>query len=454
MSLKQNKNLNGNRRISKHAQQAANNKVVGAYAPKQAKLRVGDWEKMVTNPWGSRCVRTPSQSPFTGAARMFTRTLTVNSSGPKSRFAVTARPDLQNTLSIQRSDPIVLPDGGHMDSKKVGPSSTIFSTGLGQDASVMVGELQILTIQGNRLGELETEYDDTVDLCFWPISIVANESWDFSLVGQGLTTYVYVRALSTGEWQHHASHSLKTGFANITGTSATVAIDGIAVTVLSPGDQPYSLNFGGFQEPPVLGNAACYDFFTTDATTLSQVASYRVTALSVLATFTGNQFNDGGVISAARTRSGYFYPGLPYESLTRLTDHRYYGKAKDGAYAWWLPYSLDELNFRRPFTSRDETELRVAGIFDDADGQLQLTISMVVEFYSPLQIFEHKPGPSLNDSFQMAYHAMDTFPAATCNPAHTKILKGILGKAADGARGAAKLMLAHPELLASLMAVG
>jgi hypothetical protein len=280
----------------------------------------------------------------------------------------------------------------------------------------------------------------------------AADKFDFAVLGGGTKAFLYQRSLA-GVWSLTAGFSLTTGGA---GSNLTLSEDttGFAVTINSPNDRPYVLQFNNFSvSEPALGVEGCYDFFTTDAVTLSQVATYRVTALSVLATFTGNQFNDGGVIAAARTRAGYFYPGQPYESLTRLTDHRYYGKAKEGAYAWWLPYSLQELNFKRPFTSQDETELRIAGIFDDTDGQLQITVSMVVEFYSPLQIFEHKPGPSLTDAFQAAYHAMDTFPAATCNPAHTKILKGILGKAADGARGAAKIMLSHPELLAALLAV-
>jgi hypothetical protein len=174
--------------------------------------------------------------------------------------------------------------------------------------------------------------------------------------------------------------------------------------------------------------------------------------MSVLASFTGNQFNDGGVIAAARTRASYTFTGQPYESLTQLQDHSYNGPIKTGAYAWWLPYSIEELEFRDFFEQTLGTELRMAGIFEDAAGQLKISLAMTVEFYSPLQIFEHEPGPPLTDAFIQAYHALDHFPACTCNPSHSNILKGILSRAAKAAKGGGNFLLKHPEIVTALFA--
>lgn len=423
-------------------------KVPGAYNPRQAKARVGDWEKMVLNPWGCRTVRTPSQSPFTGACRMFTRTITVDSAGAGDRFSIVSRPHLQNTLSLNRSSPIVVPAAGTIINKSFTLTDDLLNVG-GLSGTVLAGEMDALDISGDKLGEIETDFDQAAGVCYYPFVTPAAFNFDLNVNAKGLSVQVYYR--SAGTWVGAATASL---LLNSVTTNVTLpnAGDGIVIAIHKPSSSSGSFSLSGFSSAPGISASACFDTFSTDALTLGKVSAHRVTALSVLATFTGNQFNDGGVVAAARTRSGYYYEGPGYESLTRLTDHRYWGKAKEGAYAWWLPYSYEELEFKRPYDDIPETEIRMAGIFDDADGSFQLTVSMVVEFYSPLQIFEHKIGPPLSDDFETAYHALDSAPAATCNPAHTKIIKSLVNKAATTAKGAAKTVVKHPELLAALLA--
>jgi len=378
---------------------------------------------------------------------MFTRTLTIDSSGSNSRFHVSARPALQNTLSIGRIAAIVVPVGANVTNLHYNVTSDTITPVGWASFNILSGEATVFDSTGQNHGEVETAYDVANKLCYYPFSMNSGESVTTFFQGYGTVFKVWLR--EGGAWVERASATLARGDNQATAV-AGAACDGIAIGLASPkGSGSFAFSFS---VPPSADTSVCYDTFSTDAVTLGQVSQFRVTALSVLATFTGNQFNDGGVIAAARVRKGYAYNGLPYESLTQLTDHRYFGKAKEGAYTWWLPYSIDEMDFKEPADIPTETELRVAGIFDDADGQFQLTVSMVVEFYSPLQIFEHKIGPPITDDFERIYHALDSMDAATCNPSHSSIIKKALGKSANAAKGLAKTVASHPELLAALLA--
>ncbi len=418
---------------------------------KQKRLRVSDWERMVVNPGSTDPVRTPSQAPFTGAVRTFTRTFEITRAGVgRDEFQLIVRPSLQRTLILPAISTIT-PGANNVFDTGDSASVTDFSQGAGYFG--LKGLFQVHNVAtGDSLGEVVQQYDEVVGP-YWPLTGSATTVMAVSLGGASYTqAKVFLRI--GGVWTDSATFVPAQSLDVTPGGN----FDGLWVGVSGPRQsQGYDLQLrrgAAAASDIAVAPFMTHDVFTTDAVSLSRVSSHRVTALSALASYSGNQFNNGGVIAAARTRAGFAYDdNNAYQALSKLQDHSYRGPIRDGAYVWWLPYDLDELDFRGALDTPSETELRIAGEFADADGALQVVLTMTVEFYSPLQIFEHEVGPALTDDFVRAYHRIDSMPAATCNPQHTKILRGILNSAGRGAKGAAKTVLSNPELMAALLAM-
>lgn len=191
-----------------------------------------------------------------------------------------------------------------------------------------------------------------------------------------------------------------------------------------------------------------YDLFTTDAISLSKVHMYRCTAMSLLIQNVSNALQKGGPIAIARTQPGFQYRGgqlAEFGDLSALQDHSYRGSLELGGYAWWLPSDVEEMEFRSIHDRRVETQLRAAGVFADPLASLMITCVMTIEFYSPLQIFEHEIGPPLTDDFMAIYHLLNLVPAAMCNPEHKDTLSKVLGFGKKVGRKAFDWVVNNPE---------
>ena len=410
-----------------------------------AKPLVTQWEKMVVNPIAAPVTRTPSISPFTGAARIFVRTFDVNSAGAGSPFNVVASPNLEGTLRMTKPSAVILDPAGWILTGE--PSVDSSTAWLGKPTLACV--FAVFDSNVNPTGEsVRTSWDPVNKMDYLEMS------------GGGLGNGVTVKVI--GEFLSYNVYVLKAGGWAIdkasvdAGDSCTINPDdpytGMLITVSGVTGKIASWNITNSSGvDPLLQSLTSYDLFSTDAATLSRVSAYRVTAMSILASYSGSTLDNGGTIAAARTRAGFRYDAQSeYGALTKLQDHVYRGTLKEGAYVWWLPYDFEELDPRPPQVVNSGTELHLAGHFDNADASLQVTVAMVVEFYSPLQIFEHEVGPALTDAFVMGYHALDSVPAGTCNPKHDSLLKKIIKSSAKGAKKAGQYALSHPEMVSML----
>lgn len=424
-------------------------KISNQHNPKTKQFKVGNWEKMVVNPLVNQPARTPSLSPFTGAVRAFTRTISIQAAGAGDKFAFTLRPSLRDTFMVQRDVGLVLPAAPNW---KLYNSAISATSEMINSRNALAGELTLTDIStGAKLGVYDSSYDPSAKVPYWAISGDATTSIDVTVNGRGMAFSVYWR--EAGVWSGPTTSPAMGGPLRVL---PRVAFDGLLIGVLQPEGGTYGVGFAPSPAPgtlPTLLADQSYNLFDTPAVELSQVTSFRITAASFLASYSGNMFNNGGVIAAARTRADHYYNDTPYQALTKLQDHSYRGVLKDGAYCWWLPYSLEELEFKDPHSSDWQTELKCAGEFADASGNLALTLCLVVEFHSPLQIFEHNTGPPLTDAFVKLYHDLDTYPAATCNPAHEDILSKVMKNAKKGLKNAGNYLIGHPEAAMALLSM-
>jgi hypothetical protein len=239
---------------------------------------------------------------------------------------------------------------------------------------------------------------------YWPIDFPANSMLTFNATGMADKMDVYLKLTASQTWALWHSFEPLSGLATRTAQTEIQLVDGIAIKMTNSSTDSVSLSMSsslGATAPAINS----FDLLSHQTVDLGKISLVRVTALSLLATYTGPELEAGGQIAAARVRAGW-QPGAvtAYEGLTQLVDHSYNGKIKTGAYSWYLPYNLTELEFRHPCARFDATSLQIAGNFDDAAGSLTVTARMVVEFYTPLQLFAHKPSPPMTDAFQNLIH--------------------------------------------------
>jgi hypothetical protein len=405
------------------------------------------WKNMVVNPGEHPPVRTPSISPFTGAVRTFTRTINLASTGVNDEFAVVVKPNLDNNISFPTEAVLAAGWDGVYDigSAAVSDESVTFSA-YAKSIYSAGGTINVNTPTEQVV--VNPVKDEAIDLYYFPVAIPSNCDIYFK---QDAYMGVGVRNALTKVWTEIIPVVTTAPSTATLWNSAGVTYDGLCFYTTDNekyNEVTLSDAGGGLAYPTLAKNT--FGTFSSQAVTLSKVSKYRVVSMSALATYSGNMFNDGGVMSAARTRAGWIPTEDYYQSLTQLQDHAYRGPLKDGCYVWWLPYDLKELEFRSPNSDLDGTALRFAGRFGDDSGALSVTLTMVVEFYSPLQIFEHEVGPPRDDQFTYLFHELDALPAATCNPAHGFIAQGKKATA-QAARNAARPFVADPVGMSRIM---
>lgn len=406
-----------------------------AVKPKQPLLSdsyLADYARMMTNPKDNEPVRTPSEFATTGDIKTFTRVFSLEAgSVPNQSFAMVVNPTIEDFFQLTKDVGITSPNA----MQAVSPDKLTFVanpvTRLDEaNASfvisdsvtqVTLGAVETTMFQGKASLVVSTPPGQPVNMRLSN----GNNGSIFTLFYWDPVTLAWVIG---GSQSALGYTQVGLGFVPVNGCGALcLQSSRLSLGCTASLTVPVGSTFGALSQS--------YNLFNSDAIQLGQVERYRVVALSLLASYSGNQFNDGGVIAAARCQAGYVFGDDPYSSLTKLVDHQYHGPMKTGAYVWWLPNSFAEREYLlQGQTPPSATNLRIAGNFSDPDGSLQITITTVIEFYSPLQIFSHIIGPVVSEAFYAALHALDSIPAATCNPLHTDLLK-LLGKSLKKAVG-------------------
>lgn len=410
--------------------------------------------EMLVNP--AECteiVRTPADFAMVGDVKCFTRTFQLKATDVDSgSFALTVTPSITNFFSVTASEALTLAVPGRGTGQLTaveGPDAEYYLSG-----SIDLWPIQNPVepprhaISSQRIGgKIGYAVTAPVGTNFWtafyappnvipaPIQVLmfnsANNTW--TNTGQFIV----------GPAKDYIAFVVPAGFT--LGAIAFESVKGVTnidIDVVPPPGASFTQD------------AHLAQLYDSDAVLLGRVERYRVTALSLLATYSGNFLNNGGVIAAARTQPKYSYNDVPYSALTKLQDHKYQGPIVDGAYCWWMPYSYEEMDYRTDVLApADATQLRVAGEFADDNGALVITVCAVVEFYSPLQIFSHEPGPFSSDEYLELLHALDKIPAATCNPGHRELFSAIWDKGLSVARQGVGYLIEHPEIVAKMAAL-
>jgi len=436
---------------SKKAASKKEMKPVAAKAPAVSKKQslssayLKSYAAMMTNPKDSEPVRTPSEFATVGDVKVFQRVFPLTAAGSVgNNFSMVAQPTIENFFQLTRNVGITSPNP--MDAAD--PNYLVWVINQLTGKIEATGTFTITDhVTQVVLGSVETtdfNGKNALILSVPPLSGLTMRLTNGPAAGV-FTMYYWDPILLA--WTLGAAQSIG-GYQTAGLTIAPVNGVGAIAIECSRSPSKCVANISAPVGSAFSALAQSYNLFNSDAVQLAGIERYRVCAMSILAQYSGNQFNDGGVIAGARCQPGYTYGADPYTSLSKLVDHTYHGPMKTGAYVWWLPNSFAEREYTPVGDAPPSaTNLRIAGQFSDPDGSLQITVTVVVEFYSPFQVWNHNLGPVVSDEFYAVIHALDSIPAATCNPLHKDLLKLVSTVARKGVQFAVQ----NPQIVAAAL---
>lgn len=403
---------------------------------KIARKKAVEVGRMMIAPGKAKLVRAPVFSAAKGATRRFTRTFTI-APGTPSNFGIRVDPGIRDFISYSSFDgTITLPSTDLQVFARLGNMG-----GIAEFSNYGTSEAYLRqVIKPDNTGFLNVPWGSTrttgyasatcynpnkvpVQLEFYTLGVVSSSSKQTTTVPANTTVSLSTPVPGGGG----AAAGMSFRFQPVNEDLEFTIRDNLASTL-----------------PRTSVSTA---LIADEWLTAGDIARYRVSACSVLATYRGNMLEGAGMIAAVRTSKTWIpQHSTLYESICKIPDDRYKGPLHEGAYVWWMPYDLQELDFRNVGTVLNEgNALYIGGQIDDAQGALEVTVDMVVDFYSPLQIFERKIFPPMSDVHQQMFFYLSSLDSASCNPSHLEILSKLAKQAVSKAGSFASWLAKNPQ---------
>ncbi len=397
--------------------------------------------QMMIAPGKGELVKAPTFSAAKGATRRFTRTFTLAPGVAGSKFGVRVQPALRNFVHYSAKDETIV----------TGPSLMVSGIAFTSGAIVTYTNITTMseyiteTIGADVNGQIQIPWQSTSVGSPGNVSVINAGSKPVRVywATKGTVTDSGITTTNLGPYGDYSGATLAPGAGDVAGIMLKV----------DSADEGVYFKFTDTAATSINQTSTAMSLIEDEWLDLGQVERYRVSACSVLATYRGNLLEGAGVIAALRTANRWIPRGVDlYSSICSVPEDRYKGPLHQGAYVWWLPYDGDELDFRPPRETVPEGNcLYIAGQIDDPQGALEVTVDMVVDFYSPLQIFERKIFPPMTDEYHQMLHYLSTLESATCNPKHLDTLKKVIRGAGQAAYAGASWLVAHPEYARMLL---
>jgi len=301
--------------------------------------------EMLINP--AECpaiVRTPADFAIVGDVKCFTRTFQLKSGdvGADGNFSMTLTPSILNFFSVTTNAAFTVgPAGGRASSD--GMSAVASANSYYLSGVLDCWPEPIPTIDPN----VRIESSNVFGRVGWYVNAPGGSGFRFSFASTtkgAIVVHYYDSATAT--WSIWGTY-------DVTSDNPYQAFILPPAAILGAVAFECRSNFSSVTFDGLLpigtsspGDVNRFNLYSSDAVLLGQVERYRITAMFMLASYSGNMFNNGGVIVAVRTQPGYSTNDIPYTVLTRLQDYKYQGPIVEGAYVWWLPYSYEEMDYR------------------------------------------------------------------------------------------------------------
>jgi hypothetical protein len=185
------------------------------------------------------------------------------------------------------------------------------------------------------------------------------------------------------------------------------------------------------------GSCQCFDVRTpTDLDTLQKTYQERPCALSVLCSYAGTTFANGGLITAARLPMSMTLQDAPngdyFKYISSFPSYADDYPLKDGIYTWWCPDSQTEFfyqDYRSPRSRHiDNTSMLVVNMSrDDPEQEVRTSIVTMIEALTRSNVYAAHVGPT-NPLFNKVLEFGKRIPAVAHNPDHKTVLSRAFNK--------------------------
>lgn len=383
----------------------------------------------------------PAQGSCQLCARHIHRTVDIGSGTYPGGFTAVMSPDLFNpgfytaaaNIIIPPAAPGTLSGSGNIsgDGSGPGPQSAINCGIWWSDNS---GN-KVLTFTQNITDSAAVTY---AGVPLVPVPVATNYLINMKAVEGPVHIATYSK-IAGGPWVSRQDNTLAKNQEVSVGGTFPINTDSIAFTFLDTDADSYpKCKFAiGINSAQVsaLGTSSYAPAFKQQAFD-NNITVGRVVSMSLLATNTSPDVARGGNINAARCpRSIKMFNQNIAQDISGLPENRrYQGPASEGAYVWWMPAQLDELEpdgVELKAQAYDNAEFLIVNVQGWAPGaglgnaSMRLQFDWLVEFYTPSQAFEKIQTPPMMDEFELLLHRLLMMPAATCNPGHKDLWPGL-----------------------------
>lgn len=219
-----------------------------------------------------------------------------------------------------------------------------------------------------------------------------------------------------------------------------------------------NINFSTHSPAPntitVASSEVAFPLLATDYIKTSLVNQFRVTAMSVLVRNTTDASHDTGNIAIARTQRGW-YPdgsGTLYSQIEKLPNSGTFNLA-NGAFAWWLPSSQLEEDFRSSDLEYSDMSGLIANVSLAPGASCAFDYHFAIEFQTTAQVFSQVETPIWTPEWESLLRAVGKMPAVSENPDHLKLFGDFLRNLPKYLGQGARFAMAHPELITGALSL-
>lgn len=432
--------------------------------------RVEEWASMIADPYGCRkVVKSPSACPVLGSKARIVKTYEFkHDTVDDGNFALVARPSFKDPIIVAEKVPRI-PLAGYTTAKIFSPSekATHFDKGFtylsGAVEASADGISRLLHFESIALGATAARL-----ALFTAYPGSATNVWTLSVQPESNTKPVYVRAYyATGSvWIDgpvvsvlpntttqllsltNAAHYFGVGLCDASG--AYISNEGADAAAFHC---RFYLSGSEFAFQASSSSSGLTSFVRPELIEAAHVRNARITAMSVLCTNTAAATEDGGLLVSACTSQSLLTRVTTVKSLMDATmelpeTNRWQRSiVRSGAYAFYTP---DDLDSYEPHdiseNSLADNCVYVAGQMDAMAGSVTVLVTFIVEFYTPVQLFERTVGPTWSLEYELVLRYLQMSRCASQNDSHEDLTAQIARKI----KAAVKWALDNRETLVSL----